>query len=490
MFSRRQFLIGSSAVLAAGICRKSWAFAAEDLAAAREQLYGAYAERLATLAAWCDEQHLADESTRARSWLPDRTADRQYLYAPGQSRASAREAVATTVAAPGTPAAEFAERFGALRREQAGLLLALAKRAASDHQAALVGQLVSEAAREDVASEKAWRLLGYSQYAGAWHTPFEIQQLKAGKVWHDRFGWLPRDQVARYERGERFFRGRWMSDREEARQRAEIRNGWRVETDHFLVTTNVGLEEAVKLAEQLERLRALWQQVFAGYLVDEAELPKLLASGNPLVGQSGTKQNVVFYRNRKEYNDALRAVQPQIEMTLGIYLDTARIAYFFADVKQEPGTLFHEATHQLFQESRPVTKTVGASDNFWIVEAMACYMESLVERDDYYTLGGRDAGRMSDARHRRLRDGFYMPLEQLVRLGQHDLHQHADIAKLYTQSAGLGTFLMDRHPQATTAYIKAVYAGCADVDTLARLTGSSYADLDREYGEYLKALED
>ena len=356
-------------------------------------------------------------------------------------------------------------------------------------QASLACQLATEAAREDLACERAWQFLGYAQYAGGWHTPFEIQQLKAGNVWHERFGWLPRAHVERDEQGERLFRGRWLSDREEARQRGDIQNGWRIETEHYVVTSDSGLEETVALGRQLERLQAIWQQVFTGYLVDEAVLPGRLAGGEPLTAAAAAKHSVVYFRNRQEYNDALRATQPQIEATLGIYFADQRKAYFFAGLDQEPGTLYHEATHQLFAESRPIVKDLAERANFWIVEGAACYMESLVELDGYCTLGGPDAGRMPAARHRRLRDGFYVPLAQLAGLSMHDLQSRDDMARLYTESAGLATFLVDRYPQMLGDYLRAVYAGSADSASLARLTGVSDGQLDRLYGEYLEALQ-
>ena len=71
----------------------------------------------------------------------------------------------------------------------------------------------------------------------------------------------------------------------------------------------------------------------------------------------------------------------------------------------------------------------------------------------------------------------------------HDLQSRDDMARLYTESAGLATLLADRYPQALCEYLRAVYAGTADSDSLARLTGVSDAGLDRLYGEYLEAQQ-
>ena len=130
---------------------------------------------------------------------------------------------------------------------------------------------------------------------------------------------------------------------------------------------------------------------------------------------------------------------------------------------------------------------MGEGDNFWIIEAVACYMESLQIRNGYATLGGADEGRMPAARHRLLKDNFYCPLAELVALGKQDLQHHTDIARLYSESAGLATFLLSRHGAATVQYLESVYTGNADRDTLARLTGCSYSELDAGIGRSCRA---
>ena len=107
---------------------------------------------------------------------------------------------------------------------------------------------------------------------------------------------------------------------------------------------------------------------------------------------------VVFFRDQSQYVAALQAAEPQIAKTLGYYSNSAKTAYFFAGDQQYAGTLFHEATHQLFREVRSGAIDPGRKNNFWIVEAVACYMESLADHqllDDesygaYWTVGGEN----------------------------------------------------------------------------------------------------
>ena len=130
------------------------------------------------------------------------------------------------------------------------------------------------------------------------------------------------------------------------------------------------------------------------------------------------QHNVVYFRSRDEYNGALGAMQPKIEISIGIYFPAVRTAYFFADEQQQPDTLYHEATHQLFQETRPAVVEPGRANNFWVVEGIACYMESLDEsQPGVVTLGGANASRMASRAQRSSRKDRSLPLAELVQMG-------------------------------------------------------------------------
>jgi hypothetical protein len=453
--------------------------ATADVAAQRAALYAGYGPKLAELAAWCEQRQLTGAAEQLRGWLPPRDREQFVLFA--------LPSACEQVQPPTSAEADWQGRWKTLRDAQAEALFTLARRAIENRQPSLAYQLVTEAVRENPDHAAARRVLGYVRYRDAWHTPFEIRQLSGGKVWHQTLGWLPKAHVARYERGERFYQGRWMPAADEAKLRADLARGWRVESDHYVVTTNHSLEAGVRLSRQLEQLHAIWQQVFIGYLADAGELKRRFAGR--ATRPAAKQHQVVYFRTRDEYNDELRAAQPRIDITLGIYLDTTRVAYFFAAEDAGPGTLYHEATHQLFQESRRVVPDVGRRDNFWVIEGVACYMESLADSGDHFTLGGPNAGRMPAARHRLLVDKFYVPLAELVRLGMDALQNDERLPRLYSQAAGLCDFLLHhrdgRYREALVDYLVAVYTGRATADALAEVTGQDYATLDRQYAEFM-----
>jgi hypothetical protein len=420
--------------------------------------------------------------------------------------------------APDQYAPAESEQYVAARNTYADSLFSLARRAASAGQASLALQWATEAVRENPDHGDARRVLSYQQRDGRWLTVYGARMAEAGKSWHPKFGWIVAGDVSRYEAGERFVGGKWVTANEDAARHSDMRNGWQVRTDHFLVTTNHSLEAAVELATRLERLHQIWRQLFAGFYLNERGVGELFESDREPRAQV-RPFSVYYHRDRAGYNAALRRRQPRIAETLGIYFDTQREAHFFdgnsvaaggppalsstgeppvlkSTTEPPVATLYHEAVHQLFQESRPAAKQIGRTANFWIVEGVAAYFETLTEHNDreaglYYTIGESTAGRMPAARAR-LADGFYMPLAELSRFGKTDLQSHPKLARLYSQSAGLSALLLHaengRYREPLVRYLKAVYSGRDSEQTLAESTGQSLDELDAAYRRFLESL--
>ena len=231
---------------------------------------------------------------------------------------------------------------------------------------------------------------------------------------------------------------------EDAERHRDIQSGWDIETEHYTIRTNHSLEAGVALGVKLERLYRLWQEMFICYWASEADVVATVRrpaqSRRPV---PSPRHNVVYFRDRDDYRRSLRAGLPNLEITIGVYVDRMRRAYFFADKQSDDRTLYHEATHQLFHESRPVAPDVGWKANFWIVEGIAMYMESLRQEDGYYVLGGFDDERLRAAQYRLLNDKFYVPLAAVCALRhERSFRPTRRSATLYSQAAGLANFLI------------------------------------------------
>ena len=408
-----------------------------------------------------------------------------------------------------SPADAPGKEVTAAQVKYADALFELAKRAADAGELSLAFQWATEAVRSNPDHADARRVLGYEQREGRWLTAYGAKMFDAGKVWNAQRGWNSREAT----------KTSTVDDAKDAARHADLKNGWQVRTDHFLVTTNESLAAAATLAARLERLYQIWRQRFAGFYYTEKEVRGLFA-GERNARVQARPFRVFYYRNRDEYVDALRRRQPRIAETLGIYFDTTHEAFFFnakplaaagmaaESATGEPlvatniatgaatATLYHEAVHQLFQESKPAAKRIAANANFWVVEGVANYFETLTEHTGgpaglYYTVGETTAGRLPAARGR-LREGYYVPLAELTKLNKDELQRRPDAAKLYSQSTGLAAFLIDgyggRYREPFVRYLQAVYAGRDNAGTLAELTGTSYAELDAAYRRFLESL--
>jgi hypothetical protein len=362
-----------------------------------------------------------------------------------------------------------------------------------------VGAALRTAARTlmfDPNHADARRVLGYEKDGDQWAGTYSIRQMKDGFIWHPKFGWIAAEDAPQYEAGQRKIGKRWITAEDDAKRHATIDDGWRVRTDHFQVTTDHSREAAAELASRLEGIYQAWLQLCGAYLIEAAELEKRFA-GKQSSSYRGKPFQVVYYRTRDEYNDALIRQQAQIAKTLGIYFDNTRTLHFFAGKDQSPGTITHEAVHQFFQESTKSARNVGGLANAWILEGIACYFESLTPVQlaaelQAFSVGTPDTGRLAAAYKNAIQDGFYIPLEELTRLGTSDLQRRSDIAKLYSQSAGLATFFMHYrdglYRPALMEYLRLVYAGQDKPTTLEEVTGASFGELDAQYHEFLKSL--
>jgi hypothetical protein len=410
-----------------------------------------FADQLAALAAKCDELGLKDQAQITRRWIIPRHPGRQYLFLPES------DSTAPKAAAP-EAARQWHARFLALRKEQAAALFAAARKASDDGQPTRAYQLLYEVLREDPAHAEARRVLGLAKNEKS------TSAAQRPRVAEPRLGW----PAGSY---------------------------WRLETEHFAIVTNHSAREAQELGRQLETLHALWRQVFFRYRSSPEALAARLAGRDEPLARPRPRMTVALVKNRAEYVAQLTKSVPQIDRTVGIYLNQQHKSFFYAGDTSVYPTWHHEAAHQLFQEA--VAGTIdqpGESQNFWAVEGAALYMESLTRHDGFWTVGGCESNRLQFARYRALAGDFSLPLAELTALSREQIQTSEDISKIYGQAAGLAHFLIDgeggKHRESFVDLLAALYRGEDQPATLAERTGLSPGELDQQYRRYLKVTDD
>jgi hypothetical protein len=454
------------------------------------QLREPFVREVERIAARCEARGQADEAAAVRRVIEPRGAGALSIpILPNPSPP------ATADEQP-----EWSVALARVRREHARELFELARAAFQAGEISFCYDLVREVVEHDPDHGQARNLLGFTRYRDQWATPYAAGKLKSGQEWHARFGWTPRTHVARLEQGERLWKGQWLPADEVAKYREPWGNAWEIETEHYVVRTNVSLERGVEFADRLEKLYAIFFRLFAGFFSPRDQMAMLfdppgrrnaLGTRDPATRQPPKRFRVNFYRTRDEYLEALR---PHVRFGLGdstgMYLTNTRTAYFYVHEEMDDATVIHEATHQLFAETREHPNAAGTRGNYWVLEGIACYMESFRERDGRVELGGWETPRFKVGRDWIVKDHKYVPAEKLTRLEIRDFDT-PDVHSLYAQSACLCHFLMHhdggRHRDVLVKYLEQVYLGRAEPSTLAELLEMDFADLDRAFVKHVAA---
>ena len=452
----------------------------------------------------------AELTALIRGWHLPAELDRQHALAlPAR--------LETPVAVDSEAETAIWEDFVAARRDRAAALFGVARAGAAgpgttgatqppSRDCSATISLLYRVLRDDPDHETARKAAGWVRRGDRWVSPQAARRLDKGEEYDPAYGWLPRGRLGRYRAGERHERGRWMTAAEDEARMLPVDRGRRFETDHWEILSTAPLEDTAGLAARLEETRQAWQQVFGGFGID----PRELAGRMQGRGHAGAHEPfaAVFCRDREQYVAELLKLEPTIGRTNGIYWAPTATAWFYnepagaavpgAEAADGPGgieafTVHHEATHQLFAETRPefrrTARSAGERCGFWAIEAAACYMETIRPMPWGWTVGGRDAGRVPAARERLLEDGFYVPLADLGAMGRAEFQADGRLRSIYSQLGGLADFFMNagrgRYREAFVKYLGSLYAGSADADTLARLCGRTYGELDQEYRRHI-----
>ncbi len=397
---------------------------------------------------------------------------------------------------------EWRSKLKKYQTEYADKLYLLARRALADGHSSFAFRLIREVAFQHPDHRMARKALGYLPGEDGWATPYENTMQRRGHVWDDRFGWLPRAHLARYQNGERFYGNGWISAEKEAAIRSDFRKAWVVRTEHYEIHTNHSLERGVELSVALEDFHRFFVREFAGFFNSPEQIKALLDPGSGNSRHTDKRHVIHYYRTRGEFITSLKPKQANVELCNGLYLPNDRTAYFYHDpenVEANMDTLFHEVTHQLFGESTRSVNLVGQDAHFWIIEGIACYLESFEREDGRLEAGDPGHIRMYWARRRVVEEDYLIPFDRFASLGMREFQAPGDLEALqryYSQAAGMAHFYMHyddgRYRDALILHLSQIYSPDRRVRGTAQgmdqLTGVPYKELERQYREHVAAF--
>lgn len=365
----------------------------------------------------------------------------------------------------------------------------------------LAYQFYQEALRVEPHHALSREKLGYVLSQGRWTTPYQQRLESLDYIDHPQFGWLKKNEVPRYEKGDRKYKGRWIEAEREAELRRSFRNAWTIRTEHFLIKTNHSLEAGVELGRQLETFHTYFREIFLPLYQTPAQLQRMFQANQRVSVSTKNLHQVHYFRSRDEYLKTLKDRVPNIEVTNALYWNDDQTAYSYYDPERPNfASLFHEATHQLLYESTSKHRIIAAESNFWVIEGIACYMETFRREGDLLTAGNPNDARVQQTLGQLLQDGWHIPIEQFVQFGRVDF-QTAPLKELqrrYGEAATLSYFFMDaqngRYRQALIEHIADLYSinqqRRQKALSLDLLTGQSFEQLDQEYRTFLTATRE
>ncbi len=483
---------------------------------------------LEKLADWADRQWLRAEALKTRTAVPPSESDKIFLPSyplnvgaldlPEGLPSKLPKKYAVLLLSGGTASEQSGEtseidsaldltpldiwqiQFRAIRMNYAKRLQLLAKKAVKDHRGSLAIELAVAGLHANPDHKDFRSALGFIKYKGQWRTPWEVKQLKKGFVDHERFGWIPKKVVNRYENGERYCNGEWISKADDIRKHSAIENGWEIDSEHYDLTTNHSIEEGVRLLRQNENLYRAWKLMFFRYMATDAQLASLFDS--KMVPTPLERHKIVLFRDREEFLQAEKANgEKDAERFAGVYRysgkEGAGSCIFYVDGSES--VMYHESTHQLFQETKKIAgdqmlSTVSKNEeslNTWLREGVATFMDTLqVDESGYYVIGNKNGCRIQSAKQNFLDGRFFLSFSDLAEINSQEWQSPDEIDSLYDQAAAMFHFLMfyenGRLRDSLVMLLRLHYEQKDTKESIVQLTGMSYDKLDSAFKEFLR----
>lgn len=467
-------------------------------------IFAEYQEKLEKLAKRCEERGMELEARVTRSHI---FRNKEYFFVvPLLSNKSIDKKL------PNDATSEQQSWYAALNRlrvQYADETFSVAERLGTKKQGYDVVACVLQTLFIYPDHVRARQFFGYRLYNNEWRSQWEIRKLEKGYVDDPMFGWIPQEHVEQYRQGKRFYHNQWIDKETEVKKIIESTSGWKVETEHFSILSRVSLERGVEIGRFLESYYQTWSRLFYPFIATENQWCARLSAKDAVVSK---RHQVILYRNRAEYVRELRKHDRHADQSVGGYFPDLRCIFVYEPDPNDADDCFelfpmlaHEATHQLFNECNIPSSARNKSDysklaqigNFWVAEGVAITAETFKQDliKNKAEIGGyKNVFRIQDEMESLFVDKSYIPLRKFAGLSRKAFQSYEDLSLLYSQAAGLSFFLMfykDRvYCNAYVKYLYMIYQGTDQPDSLERLTGKSFEELDQEYLSFMQEVRD
>ena len=324
----------------------------------------------------------------------------------------------------------------------------------------------------------ARRILGQTKYDGEWMDIWEAGQLKRGRIFSDQYGWVTKTDLAKYEKDFMPLPPKGWLPRDQVEEiRGKWASGWEFDTEHYHIKSNTSLVDAIAFSERCEQNYKLFFRVYIGYFSSKNQ-------GEMLFGNKRDSKlmKVNYYATKEDF----KRLSAAPDFAAGVYMPMFKTAHFYKiDSASDTRVLKHEATHQLFAESRRVSQSQHGA---WVVEAAATYMETCDRVGGEVIAQGRKALWVQQFKQV-LKSNQAVALKDFDQLSYEGFLGKGAMVS-YPEAASLACFLMEaddgNYRERFVDYIEAFYCGKLNVaGQLDKYIGVSYLDLDEQFRAYI-----
>lgn len=331
--------------------------------------------------------------------------------------------------------------------------------------------LVLQVAAADPDHKEARRILGYAWDTATkqWVTQWEVDMRKTHVLTEE--GWIKKEHKAKWEKGLREYQTKWVTKEEEERiRRRNSYNMFSAGSQHFHVESNLGRKQAFEFALELEDFYREFFRFYLGYY-DQAEGAKLFFAPP----KTKKKHRVLIFPSREAYLTYVKAEKGNNELLVrsaGVYVPGDSCAYLYRSdsLEETYSTLYHEITHQLFEETKAYNRS--GSGKMWVVEGLATYMESWLKDHGKWKPGANVSipELQGIASFLKGEQGASWSIRDYIGLEHKDFHEEKSRGFHYAMGCALSHFLLhgegEGYREGFVRFVKAFYEGKADGDEL------------------------
>ncbi|TET36068.1 MAG: hypothetical protein E3J72_09510 [Planctomycetota bacterium] len=359
-------------------------------------------------------------------------------------------------------------------------------------------QAIRNVLKYDANHGKTRKALGCRQYKKAWLQQYDIIQLKRKLIWTDKWGWVGKKTKSQLEKGKYPLKGKLLS--REAYLNA-LKSSWSnaitVETEHFTIESNAGLEDVVKAGQLAERHYKNYFALFSELLIDKS---KGISTG--FIPPSKKKFPIKYYVDQESFRKlAQKYFSQQIANEGGFFSYTEQLSCIWKDESHNNWywNIIHECTHQIIDFHKKYNENNLKTSNAWACEALPSFMEDIIVRDDGSYSVLKDPRRMSSAKNMR-RDKTLIPFPVLVKMNNKELLARCgrEVAQYgynitYGQLSAIIHFFMSynegEYRQRFMGFLKKAYYETVTPDSLEKHIGVKLEILDEQFSDWLGKLD-